>query len=245
MLDSIKADIESEKSNRAGLLSALGLLLVAGLVIYGWQQREENNLARIARENEEWERRVRAEETRQIQARANAWRDVRAANARWNELFPWMERTTELRQRVLAGAAGVDWLLSDSNPLDPFGLALGAGAIEMTSRVFAQAQAQIQLKWPEVVEVLVEMDEAAGAMLRADAALPGDEAAVAAFERAKEVASRWADDANLMQQVAAQDFFSAGASAARVNETTAELMAALGELMPTPTPSTTGPLTQP
>lgn len=245
MLDSIKADIESEKSNRAGLLSALGLLLVAGLVIYGWQQREENNLTRIARENEEWERRVRAEETRQIQARANAWRDVRSANARWNELFPWMERTTELRQRVLAGAAGVDWLLSDSNPLDPFGLALGAGAIEMTSRVFAQAQAQIQLKWPEVVEVLVEMDEAAGAMLRADAALPGDEAAVAAFERAKEVASRWADDANLMQQVAVQDFFSAGASAARVNETTAELMAALGELMPTPTPSTTGPLTQP
>jgi len=245
MLDSIEADIESEKSNRAGLLSALGLLLVAGLVIYGWHQREENNLARIARENEEWERRVRAEETRQIQARANAWRDVRAASARWNELFPWMERTADLRQRVLAGAAGVDWLLSDSNPLDPFGLALGAGAIEMTSRVFAQAQAQIQMKWPEVVEVLVEMDEAAGAMLRADAALPGDEAAVDAFERAKEVASRWADDANLMQQVAAQDFFSAGASAARLNETTAELMAALEELMPTPTPSTTGPLTQP
>lgn len=233
MLESVKADIESEKSTRTGLLSALGFLLVAGLVFYGWHQREENNLARITRETEQ-------REARQRQARAAAWSDVRAAEARWDELLPWVERVTEIRQKILLGAAGVDWLLAGSNPFDPFGLAIGAGAIETTTRVFAEVQAQVQLKLPEVVEVLVELDDATAAMLEADAAIPGDERAVAAFEHAREAAVRWADAANTMQQIMAQDFFSAGASAVRFDEATTELTAALADLMPAPPPSNNG-----
>lgn len=219
-----------------GVLTALGLMLVTVLAIFGWNRLEENNIERIARENEEWERRVRAEESLQRESQAIAWSDVRTAKDRWDQLFPWVERTAGIRQRVLVGAAGVDWLLSSSNRIDPFGVAVGAGAIEATSRVFAEAQAQIQMKWPEVVDVLIEMDDATAAMLQADAALPGDEQDVAAFEQAKDVALRWAEAANSMQHVAAQDFFSVGASAARFNEATAELIAALEELMPTPTP---------
>ena len=243
MFKAFEDNVESGNSTRIaviGVLTALGLMLVTGLAIFGWNQLAENNIERIARENEEWERRVRAEESLQRESRAIAWSDVRTAKDRWDQLFPWVERTAGIRQRVLVGAAGVDWLLSSSNRIDPFGVAIGAGAIEATSRVFAEAQAQIQMKWPEVVDVLVEMDDATATMLQADAALPGDEQAVATFEHAKEVALRWAEAANSMQHVAAQDFFSVGASAARLNQATAELMAALEELMPAPTPSNDG-----
>lgn len=233
--------VEPEKqSTRGGALAALGLMLVVGLVLYGWVQREEINEARAARQNEEWEQRVRAEETRQRQVRANAWRDVRLAKARWDELYPWVKRTAALRQQLLTGAAGLDWLLSDGNAFDLFGLAIGAGAIEATNQVLAEATAEIQMKGPEVIAVVVEMDDAVTAMLEADAALPGDEQAIAAFQHAKEVGMRWAEAGNAMQLVMAQDFFSAGASADRFNEATAEFMAALQDLMPGRPPSNDG-----
>ena len=149
---------------------------------------------------------------------------MQRTKARWDELLPWLRRITKTRETIAAAAtAGM----------------VGA-ATQMQTRAaqtMAEAEAEIVVKGPEVFETVEALGGAFARMLQADSAIPGDPAAVAAWNDAKAVAQRWDRAADEFGAILAVDVLSAGQAATVFDRTTHEMVAALQQLMPAPATS--------
>lgn len=232
---------EEEKSDGlrrfgTGLIALVAIVAGLVLVVYGVDFSSEREAAREA-STRAAEARERAEEQRLTHARASAWDEVRRSKARWDALLPWLKRVTKTREAVATAAAvgmtGAAWLAEDM-PVFGDGLAIGA-ATRMQAEVaqtMAEAQAEIAVKGPEVLDAMDALGGAFGRMLEADAAIPGDAAAIAAWNDARAAAERWDRAAEELGAILAVDVFSAGQAATVFDGMTNEMFAALQKLMP-------------
>lgn len=232
---------EEEKSDglrRFG--TGLLVLIIAGIVLVNYAgerqdaAREERARAAEARE--------RAEEQRLLRVRAAAWGEVQRTKARWDEHLPWLNRVTKTRESIAAaataGMVGAAWLAEDM-PFFGEGLAVGA-ATQMQARAaqtMAEAEAEIAVKGPEVFSTVEALGGAFARLLEADRVIPGDPAAIAAWNDANAVAERWDRAADEFAAIMAVDVLSAGQAATVFDRTTNEMIAALRKLMPTPATS--------
>lgn len=234
---------EEEKSDglrRFGTGLVVLAIIVAGIVLVGYasdrreEAREERARAAEARE--------RAEEQRLLRVRASAWGEVQRTKTRWDEHLPWLKRVTKTRETIAAaataGMVGAAWLAEDM-PFFGEGLAVGA-ATQMQARAaqtMAEAEAEIAVKGPEVFSTVDALGGAFARMLEADRVIPGDAAAIAAWNDANAVAERWDRAADEFGAIMAVDVLSAGQAATVFDRTTNEMIAALQKLMPTPATS--------
>lgn len=232
---------EEEKSDGlrrfgTGLIALVAIVAGLVLVVYGVDFSSEREAAREASARAA-EARERAEEQRLTHARASAWDEVRRTKARWDALLPWLKRVARTRETVAtaaaAGMAGAAWLAEDM-PLFGDGLAIGAATRMQAeaAQTMAEAEAEIALKGPEVFDAVDALGEAIARMLEADAAIPGDPAAIAAWNEARAVAERWGRAADELGAIMAVDVLSAGQATTVFEATTNEMVSALQKLMP-------------